>query len=347
MQYLENTVIKLIQKKRDSGEFTMLTPENSLQMIIDFFTNLQNNNCITSNPKDFNHNGEVIFLEAPTGSGKDNLLLQLSKQNPEKNYIELNMDMFRKHYKLFISNNKALNDIDFAKLTNQFSYEIFLLIQEILLNYFPGTNVIISGTLRETDWIEDLMKNYKSNKNTKYTLKLITLTISKEEGIYSVIKRYVNIVDRKRKSSNFMSGTARYTSSEYYNETFEKFISNFEYFVNIFKNSPGGLIDSIEIYRRNRSLIDFNDDNLVYSSNREKDKNKNPLSVIQTLRNQAYQVPLDDAIETLYTVKENLTYLKKQNTLIDILYTLSSLLNYKVTDTNKSKRKLSDFEPTI
>lgn len=343
MYYLENTVIKLIQKKRDSGEFTMLTPENSLKMIIDFLTNLQNDNYITFNPNGFNQKGEVIFLEAPTGSGKDNLFIQLSKQNPEKHYIELNMDMFRKHYKLFISNNESLNDIDFAKLTNQFSYEIFLLIQEILLDYYPGTNIIISGTLRETDWIEDLMKIYKSNQMTKYTLKLITLTISKKEGLYSVIKRYVNIVDEKRKSSSFISGTARYTSSEYYSETFDNFATNFGYFVNIFENTPGELIDSIEIYRRNKSLIDFNDDNLIYSSNREKDKNKNPISTLRTLRDQAYQIPLDDVIDTLNKVKENLIYLKEQNTLIDILYTLSSLLNYNVDDINKAKRKISDF----
>lgn len=349
MQDIENIISNLIQKKRKDNEFCVLTPENSLHLVSDFIRNLQNNSFITLNPYSSNQKGEVIFLEAPTGSGKDNLFLQLSFQNPDKKYVELNMDMFRKYYSLFIPNYKELNDIDFAKLTNQFSYEIFLLIQEILLDYYPGANIIISGTLREIDWNEKLMRRYKSDKKTEYTLKLISLAIPKKEGLYSVIKRYIYIVESSRRFSDFTDGTARYTTSEYFNETYDKFIKNFEYFVNMYKVAPGEIIDSIEVYRRNRSLKDFKDDNLVYSSDREEDANNDPISVIKELREKDYSIPTVDAIEIQDLIKANTDYLLEQNTYRDIVETLASLLNCKKynpeePDLNISV-KLSDLQP--
>ena len=41
---------------------------------------------------------------------------QLSTQNKEKKYVELNMDMFRNNYMAYISDLDSLNDIDFAFL---------------------------------------------------------------------------------------------------------------------------------------------------------------------------------------------------------------------------------------
>lgn len=329
MQELKIIIDNLIQKKRNENEFSVLTTENSLELVYKFLTELQLNDFIKYNPKSSNNKGEVIFLEAPTGSGKDNIFLQLSLQNPDKKYVELNMDIFRKYYPLYIPNITELNDIDFAKITNQFTYELFILIQETLLECFPGTNIIITGTLREIDWNEKLMRRYKEDLKTDYKVKLLSLAIPKNEGLYSVIKRYVYIVDGKKRESSSKKGTARYTSSEYYNETYERFISNFEYFVKMFNEEPGKVIDCIEIYRRNKSLKDFKDDNLVYSSNRICDKLRDPISVIKQLREQAYSVPKRDAIDTLNLIVKNKDYLQNQNTLIDILYTLAPLLNYR------------------
>ena len=329
MQELKNAISNIIQKKRNENEFCVLTTENSVDLVYKLLTELQSNHFIKYDPNSSNNRGEVIFLEAPTGSGKDNIFLQLSLQNPDKKYVELNMDIFRKYYPLFIPDVAELNDMDFAKATNQFTYELFILIQEILLECFPGTNIIITGTLREIDWNESLMRRYKEDPKTDYKVKLISLAIPKDEGLYSTIKRYVYIADGKIRESNSKKGTARYTSSEYYHETYEGFINNFGYFVNMFNQEPGKIIDCIEIYRRNRSLKDFKDDNLVYSSDRISDKLRNPMSVIKELREQAYSVPKDDAIDTLDLIIKNKDYLQGQDTLIDILYTLAPLLNYR------------------
>lgn len=328
MPELKALINSLIKKNRTLEDFSILTSENSLNIIYEFLEKLQSDKSIIYNPYGSGYTGEAIFLEAPTGSGKDTLFRQLSEQNKEKKYVELNMDMFRNNYMAFIPNLDSLNDIDFAKQTNQFSYAIFLLIQELLLEYFPGTNVVISGTLRETDWIEKLMIKYKTDLKTKYTLKLITMAITEKEGLYSVIKRYVDMVDEKKELK--IDTPSRYTSSEYYYETFEKFLHNFGYFISIFESSSQNLIDSVEVYRRTTTPDSFVDNNLVYSSKHKSYQYYNAISAVTDLRKKPYKIPVSDAIDTVSKIKGNLDHFQKQGTLADILYSLAPIVkNYK------------------
>ena len=334
MNDLNDLLIAKINKKRKEGICLFLNEDNA-KLILSMINGLIDRNMVNTNSK---QRGEVIFLEAPTGSGKDNIFLQLLAQHPEKKYIELNMDMFRKYYKLFLKDSDKLRDLEYSKKTNQFTYEIFIVLQEILVEFFPGTNIVVSGTLRDIDWNLELMQYYKKHD---YIVKLITLTISRKEGLFSIIKRYVEAVDRKRKDASFQKGTARYTSFNYFNDTYEKFINNFSYFTNLFFANPGELIDVIEIYRRNNSLIDFNDNNLVYSSEIDKD---NPIEVIKELRNKEYILLNKDFNELICLIKKNYDYLYEQDTLMDILWTLSYLNNsYNYDEENKlclSKEKM-------
>lgn len=331
---LKTLIHSMILKKRNLEDFSMLTPENSSELINGFLEDLQKDGSITYNPNSSGYSGEVIFLEAPTGSGKDLMFKQLSTQNKEKKYVELNMDMFRNNYMAYISDLDSLNDIDFAKQTNQFSYAIFLLIQELLLEYFPGTNIVISGTLRETDWIEKLMIKYKTNLKTNYSLKLITMAITEKEGLYSVIERYVNMVDEKNKLK--INSPSRYTSSEYYYETFDKFLQNFGYFISIFKSPSQNLIDSVEVYRRTTTPDSFVDNNLVYSSKHKSYKYYDAISAVVDLRKKPYKVPVSNAIDTVSKIKKNIDHFQEQGTLADILYSLAPIVKNYEPDAEKT-----------
>ena len=318
-----------LRRKKEEGAFVILNEENSLALLHSIFQEFIDSGKINIGTK---KPGEVIFLEAPTGSGKDNIFLQIVKENPEKNYIELNMDMFRKYYYLFMPNKEEISDLDYVKLTNQFTYEIFIILQEVLLKYFPGTNIVISGSLRETDWNEKLMRIYKQNG---YKVKLTTVTVSRKEGHYSIIKRYVEMVDRKRSNPNFKKGTARYTSFEYFDETYEKFIENFTYFMNLYYASPGKLIDTIEVYRRNNSLIDFKDDNLMYSTDTNKDKT--PLEVINELRDINYILDEREIGYIFTLIGKNREYFEEQGTLKDLLFTLVYLISTNFLSEDKKR----------
>ena len=34
--------------------------------------------------------------------------------------------------------------------------------KELILNYYPGTNVILTGTMKDTQWIESIFRKYKN-----------------------------------------------------------------------------------------------------------------------------------------------------------------------------------------
>ena len=136
-------------------------------------------------------------------------------------------------------------------------------------------------------------------------------------------------ISRKRKEVNFQKGTARFTSLDYFNETYVKFITNFQYFTDLYFAKPGELIDEIEVYRRNNSLEDFNDDNLVYSSSRD---DGSPIDAIIKLRNTEYELSQEEYDSLVSLVKENYDYLKEQETIVEILWILPYLNDFKDYD---------------
>lgn len=324
---LRNKIKDIIIRETEAQHFHELDLTTSVELIQHLLENYE----ITSNlHQDFSNlpkNGELIFLVAPTGAGKDSLVIKLNIINPEKKYIELNMDMFRHYFPLFIKDLNSITDKTFAERTNQFSYEIFMTIQEIILNEFPGTNVIITGTLREISWPEKILKNYKNSKTTNYKTKIISLAVPKEESAFSTIKRYAEIIDDQVKRADFQKGSTRYTSLSYHDETFEKFATNLNHFEENFKKYPGKYIDSMEVYRRSKTITDFNDDNLVYSSEREQDKNTTALTTVKELREKEYKVDIETANYILDKIINNIEYLKTQDTFYDIMNNLKTLLN--------------------
>ena len=79
---------------------------------------------------------EMIFLGAPTGAGKDTLVKKIKSDNPDKKFVILNMDMFRYYHEEISDSSDTITDKDFAVKTNQTSYELYYIIQEIILREF-------------------------------------------------------------------------------------------------------------------------------------------------------------------------------------------------------------------
>ena len=64
------------------------------------------------------------------------------------------MDMFRHYHNEITGSMESIADKDFAHVTNQTSYEIYYLVQEVILRLFPGTSVIVTGTMKDLSWVK-------------------------------------------------------------------------------------------------------------------------------------------------------------------------------------------------
>jgi hypothetical protein len=331
---LRKKIKEVIDTKKDENEFFVLD-DNSVELIQQIFNGYEVTNKLHQDFENIPKNAELIFVAAPTGAGKDSLVIKLNTKNPDKHYIELNMDIFRHYYSEFIP-GEELKDKTFAKQTNQFAYEMYVTIQEILLFEFPGTNVIITGTLRETDWVEETFRKYKSNQLTNYTIRLVLLAVPKKESEFSVIKRYIDIVDNMQDS--VLPGTARYTSKEYHDETYEKFPVSVKYFEDktfdldeegnqVLKPKEDRLIDAMEVHKRSKIIGDTKEDTLIYSSEKEKYKTTTAFKALEQIRKKNVEIDRKEAIVVLEKMKTNQGYLENQGILKDVALDLAALLS--------------------
>ena len=342
---LREKIRKIIEKELESKHFVAVDLEKSVELIYQILQNYEKLDMINKDENDNlvneKKNAELIFVAAPTGAGKDSLVARLNYQNKEKKYIELNMDIFRHYFPLFIENLEKITDKNFALETNEFSYEIYATIQEVLLQEFPGTNIIITGTLRETDWVEQVFERFKSDEKTNYKVKLVCLAVPKKESAISIIQRYIGIIDTQLERLSRYPGTARYTTMKYHDETFERFPKNFEYFQKKFIDNPGELIDDIEVYTRSKDLRDLSEETRIYSS--EKDTERTALDAINELRNNDYKVSYEIFSLIASRIIKNKEYLKSQGTLREIVKDLAVILNYpKVVE--KLEKIPADFD---
>ena len=344
---LKEKIREIIEKERSSNHFSILDTNKSVDLIAQIIKNYEDLGKIEAEDKNLENGekkkGELIFVAAPTGAGKDNLVAKLNYQNKDKNYIELNMDIFRYYFPFFIDKIGKLTDKTFAKETNEFSYEIFSTIQEVLFSEYPGTNIIITGTLREIDWVEEVFKKAKSDEKTDYNVKLACLAVPKKASSIAVIYRYLGIINVGKERLEKYPGTARYTTMEYHDETYERFPKNFEYFERKFKENPGELIDCIEIYNRSKNVTDMKENSRVYSS--DEDKDTTALEVVNELRNKDYKVDYESFSLLVSRIIKNKEYLKSQGTLKEVVRNLAVLLNYpKVVEKLDSLEDVKNLE---
>lgn len=272
------------------------------------------------------YSAEMIFIGAPTGTGKDTLVNKIKLENPEKAFIVLNMDMYRHYYKDVIGVDAVISDRDYAKATNQISYEIYYLLQEIILREFPGTNIIITGTMRDLNWVTQIVKRYKYDKKTKYKISLLTLAVPENESIFSIFERYLRLVDKKKSENSPL----RYTSLNYHRATSENFISNVKFFENTL-NDKNSLFDSIKVYRRNKDMFDFSEDTLIYDSSWN-DVNTSAEASLNNIITSNIPIEKNRANSLFNIIDENSDYLKNQGVYSEIISGLNGILPYMEND---------------
>ena len=330
MSDLKEKVKKLIENEKENGRFSILNTAEHVDLIMQILDNYRKTNDIKEYEEgdELPKRAELIFVTAPTGAGKDSLVSRICHKNPEKKYIELNMDIFRHYFYELMDTNGELTDKNFAQMTNEFAYEIYYTVQEILLQEFPGTNIIITGTLREKDWVEETFRRFKSNEKTNYSVKIACLAVPKKESAISVIQRYIGIVNTQQSRLQEYPGTVRYTSMKYHDETFDRFPSNLEYFQKKYEEEPGKLIDCIEVYRRGQSVYDLDENTRVFSTEESDNESKTALDAVMKLRMRSYKVSFENVMLIINRIKLNQDYLKSQGTLRDVIKDLASVLGY-------------------
>ena len=291
-----------------------------------------------------NSNKEMLFVAAPTGAGKDTLVRKLTSHNPDKNYVVLNMDMFRHYYTDINKQVENISDKDFALKTNEISYEIYYLIEELILNYYPGTNVILTGTMKDTPWIESIFRKYK---NYKYDISLSVLAVPYQESAFSIFERYLNVVETQLHSKTPDHSIIRYTDLTYHDETFENFQKSLEHFENIMKASPEELVNSISVYKRDKSVHDLSEDTLIFSSKNHSLENS-ATSVTKSVLNSKNEISAERFNTLLTLVANNKDYLQEQGLFKEIGKSLNfvhSLENKTFSEIQKTTEDVGfDYE---
>lgn len=252
---------------------------------------------------------KMIFLGAPTGSGKDTLVRKLTADNQDENFVILNMDMFRHYHREITGSSAYISDKNYAKATNQTSYELYYIIQEVILREFPGTSVIITGTMRDFEWVKEIVERYRNDPKTKYDLSLVTLAVPIKESALSIFERYLRLVDERNVESAI---PLRYTDLEYHNDTVHKFAENIRLIEDNFHQDPAHrFFDSIKVYRRNKDIFDISEDTLIYDSNRP-DPEKCAHAHIASIMHSAPNITRERIAGILEVIKRNKEYLTSQ-----------------------------------
>ncbi len=276
---------------------------------------------------------QMIFLGAPTGAGKDTLVRKIMADNPEKDFVILNMDMFRHYHNEITAKPENISDIDFAVKTNQTSYEIYYIIQEIILREFPGTNVIVTGTMRDLDWVTQIIKRYKRDSKTNYSISFAALAVPIKESAFSIFERYLNLVNTRKNSTSPL----RYTSLAYHNDTVSNFLSNVETVENSNRNPINKLFDSIKVYRRSKDILDLSEDTLICDTSNPV-ANKSVIGTIREIMYSSNSIDSSRLSNLLDIIGKNADYLKNQNLYKSILTDLQTLfpqLSKHLEDTSK------------
>ena len=324
---LKNQILNILNKGISDGEIKVIS-QKDIKLITQIASNFQLSNNSTSS--------EMIFVAAPTGAGKDTLVRKITSHNPEKQYVVLNMDMFR-HYYSSIDSSKEISDNNFAENTNQVSYEIYYLMEELILNYYNTTNVILTGTIKDTPWIENILKKYKKHN---YSVSLSALAVPYSESAVSIYERYLNMVQTQLDSNSEDDSPIRFTGLKYHDETFNAFSESLKHFENSLNNEPGVLLDNISVFKRDKSIHDLSEDTLLYSSSIP--SSTTATNVVTSILNAEHTIDPKRFSNLLDITKKYIDYLKSENVYTEIIESLK-----KIYSLNKKENKSVDIEEIL
>lgn len=131
------------------------------------------------------NNKQFIFAGGQPGSGKTNLVETIKRDNPNVDFIVIDLDKYRimhPDFKNIIKQDKSKA----AKLTNKFAFSV----ENEFIRYGleNNLNIINVSTLRNTDLIEETLKNKIITKG--YEIKAYILEVEPEKSYLSAKKRY-------------------------------------------------------------------------------------------------------------------------------------------------------------
>lgn len=318
MSNFEELILKIIEEeKAKNSDIQYLMPKHA-SLIAQIVSNYK---LVDKSNRDLEDKPEatMLFIGAPTGAGKDILVKKIMSDNKEKNFVVLNMDMFRYYHEEIAGKDESILDKDFAIKTNQTSYELYYIIQEIILKLFPGTDAIVTGTIKDLEWVKEIIKRYKEDSKTNYNTHLLALAVPENESAFSIFERYLNLVDMRGTSSSPL----RYTDLSYHSETIKDFISNVGYFENELSNNL--YFNSIKVYRRSKDIYDLSEDTLIYDSENGI-QGATAVSAINSIMNDVQPINSTRAVRLLDIIERNKDYLKSQGLYKNILINLQRIL---------------------
>ena len=317
---LTSKLKEIIEYERSTNKDIIYIDESNAKLLSQIITNMGlKKEKISSNKA----KAKMIYLGAPTGAGKDILVRKLRTLEPDRKYIVLNMDIFRYYHSEITGEPDTILDKDYAKKTNQSSYEMYYLIQETILKEYPGTNIIVTGTLKDIEWVKSILRRYRNDSNTDYEIEMNSLAVEKNESAFSIFERYLNLVDARDNSVRSL----RFTDLGYHDATTKDFIKNIETMEeNLNGNEGEKLIDGIRVFCRNIDIFDMNEDTIMYDSKRPGDYGDSCIPIISSKMN-AFATIDSKRIERLISIlRRNRKYLIKQGLYEDILNALREIL---------------------
>lgn len=314
-------VEKIIKEERDiNPDIQYLNPSHAsiiAQIISNYKLPSKSEISLESKPQ-----ADMLFIGAPTGAGKDTLVRKIMLDNSEKKFVVLNMDMFRYYHYEILETPDQILDKDFAIKTNQTSYELYYIIQEIILREFPGTHVMVTGTIKDLEWVKQIVRRYKKDPNTQYYTSLVALAVPEKESAFSIFERYLNLVDTRDSKKTPL----RYTELSYHNDTIKDFILNIGYFEGkLSSKDEDSLFDSIKVYRRNKDMYDLSENTLIYDSENSNSGNT-AVSSINQIMNSKQTIDNFRVDQLLDIIKRNTDYLKSQGLYKSILHNLIEIV---------------------
>ena len=333
LEGLTSKLKEIIKYERETNEDIKYTDESNAKLLSQIIMNmgLKKENLDGSNEKP---KAKMIYLGAPTGAGKDILVRKLRALEPDKKYVVLNMDIFRYYHSEITGEPDTILDKDYAKKTNQSSYEMYYLIQEAILKEFPGTNVIVTGTMKDIEWVKSIMRRYRDDSNTNYNVEMNALAVEKNESAFSIFERYLNLVDARDSSVRSL----RFTDIGYHNATTKDFIKNVKVIEdNMNENEKDRLIDGIKVFRRNVDIFDRDEDTILYDSKLPEQYGTSCIPLIKEKMNNFALID-NERIERLINIlKKNKRYLLSQGLYKDILNALREIL---ISQLDSEQRKM-------
>ena len=275
--------------------------EENVKKIVDQIIEIE----IKGKPQDY----QMIFVAGQTGGGKDTLVKKIVSQNNKK-FVVIDMD----DYRYYFQSDETIKDIEYAEKTNKYAYDIFTkIIEKVTSNKdLKGTNVIITGTMRNKEWTERIIRQFKE---AKYDIQIYALAVEKFESQISIIERYLESVQIKLSRGDKSESPTRFTSMEYHEESIDGFLKTIESLI----KQPE---IEIQVYQRGRDLDKINKDDLL-CNDRETAYNTIKEKINSEIDEKKYRERLIDILNMLKELKK---YLEEQCTYFELVVMIKAIL---------------------